>query len=38
MAVANDAGRVKSFFPFFLWLIIGFEHTSPSARDLRCGP
>ena len=32
-AISNDAGRVKSFFSFFLLLITEFAHTSPLTHE-----
>ena len=33
--ISNDAGRVKSFFMFFLLPLTEFEHTSSSTHELR---
>ena len=33
--ISNDAGRVKSFFKFFLLLLTEFAHTSSSTHELR---
>jgi hypothetical protein len=33
--IFNDAGRVKSFFKFFLSPLTEFEHTSSSTHELR---